>query len=83
MNKIYKIPRGKESTEVWITQKIGKKGKTLTEKWRDLQRRGTLKHMETSLKYFDDHRNVCEHMVPCLPCVHINLLFSDQKRHLW
>ena len=33
-----------------------KKGITLTKKWRDLQRKGTHKHMEIYFKYFDDHR---------------------------
>ena len=33
-----------------------KSGKTLTEKRRDLQRTGTNKHMETYLRYFNDHR---------------------------
>ena len=35
---------------------IIKNGKTLNEKWRDLWRKGTHKHMETYLRYFDDHR---------------------------
>ena len=49
---------------------MGKKRKTLTEKWRGLHRKGTHKHTETYLKYFYDHRcldqkriNICEHMV--------------------
>ena len=33
-----------------------RKGKTLTEKCRDLQRKGTQKHTETYSKYFDSHR---------------------------
>ena len=32
-----------------------KKGKSLTEKWRDLQRKGGHKHPEIYLIYFDDH----------------------------
>ena len=46
----------------WISGSIGQqeklksKGKTLTEKWRDLWRKGTHKHLETYLKYFDCHR---------------------------
>ena len=33
-----------------------KKGKTLTKKLRDLQRKGTYKHTDTYLIYFDNHR---------------------------
>ena len=33
-----------------------KKGKTLTENWRDLWRKGTHEHMETYSKYFDGHK---------------------------
>ena len=43
-------------TEVRITQKMEKKGKTLIEKWRDLRRKGTHKYMETYLIYFNDHQ---------------------------
>ena len=33
-----------------------RKGKIVTKKWRDLRRKGTHKHSETQLRYFDDHR---------------------------
>ena len=48
--------RGKECTEVWITQKKNgkRKGKLLRKIWRDLRRKG-IHIQETCLRYFDDH----------------------------
>ena len=41
------IPHGKESTEVWKTQKIRlKKGNSFLKKWRGLQVKGTSKLKE-------------------------------------
>ena len=48
--------RGKESTEVPITQKMRKESENSTEKIRDLSRKDTHKYTETYLRYFNDHR---------------------------
>ena len=48
---------GKESTEVWITQNIGKEwGNSYRKMKRYLEERHTPKHTETYLKYFVNHR---------------------------
>ena len=58
--------------------------------------KGTHKHMEAYLIYFDDHRCVSQSeeskcmwthgkgdIMPSVSCVHTYLLSSDWERHLW
>ena len=56
----------------FLYSKWGNKGKTLIEKWRDLRRKGTHKHINllTITDVFLDQKrvNVCEHIVTMVPC---------------
>ena len=85
----YKRPCGQESTEVWITQKIGKeRGNSY---WKNKEISGRNAHTSkwklnwnflTIIDVFLNQKrvNVCEHtvkMVPSLPCFYIHLMIRN------